>query len=49
VVRAIDEDAAGVWQRRGFVPTKDDRLTLSRAMPDIAASLRAAGITLDEA
>jgi GNAT superfamily N-acetyltransferase len=47
VVRAIDEDAAGFWQRRGFVPAKDDRFTLFRAMPDIAASMHAAGITPD--
>ena len=49
VVHAIDEDAAGFWQRRGFVPAKDDRFTLFRAMADIAASLRAAGIAPDGA
>jgi len=48
VVRAIDEDAAGFWQRRGFVPAKDDRFTLFRTMADIAASLRAAGVVLDD-
>jgi len=48
VVRAIDEDAAGFWQRRGFVPAKDDRFTLFRAMTDIAASLHAAGIAPDD-
>jgi GNAT superfamily N-acetyltransferase len=47
VVRAIDEDAAGFWERRGFVPAKDDRFTLFRAMTDIAASLRAADIAPD--
>lgn len=49
VVHAIDEDAAGFWQRRGFVPSKDDGFTLFRAMPDIAASLRAAGVVSDDA
>jgi GNAT superfamily N-acetyltransferase len=49
VVRAIDEDAAGFWQRRGFIPAKDDRFTLFRAMPDIAASLHAAGIARENA
>ncbi len=48
VVHAIDEDAARFWQRRGFVPSKDDGFTLFRAIPDIAASLRAAGLTPDD-
>jgi hypothetical protein len=47
VVRAIDEEAAGFWQRRGFVPAKDDRFTLFRGIADIAASLQAAGIATD--
>ena len=49
VVRAIDEGAASFWQRRGFVPAKDDRFTLFRAMQDIAASLHGAGIAPDSA
>lgn len=48
VVHAIDEDAIGFWQRRGFLPSKDDRFTLFRAIPDIAASLRAASVPLDD-
>jgi GNAT superfamily N-acetyltransferase len=44
VVNAIDEDAASFWQRRGFLPSKDDPLTLFRSIGDIAASLTAAGI-----
>ena len=48
VVHAIDEDAVGFWQRRGFMPSKDDRFTLFHAMPDIAASLRAAGVASDD-
>ncbi len=40
VVKAIDEDAAGFWRRRGFVPSRDDALVLFRSMADIAASVR---------
>jgi predicted N-acetyltransferase YhbS len=43
MVNAIDEDAAAYWRRRGFLPTRDDPLTLFRSVTDIAASLRAAG------
>ena len=39
VVRAIDEEAAGFWRRRGFLPSRDDALVLFRAMADIAASV----------
>lgn len=42
LVNAIDEEAAAFWRRRGFLPSKDDALTLFRSMADIAASLRAA-------
>ena len=48
VVHAIDEEAVGFWQRHGFAAARDDRFTLFRSMPDIAASLRAAGITPDD-
>jgi hypothetical protein len=41
-VHALDEQAA-FWQRRGFLPSKDEPLTLFRALPDIAASLQSAG------
>ena len=44
VVNAVDEDAADFWRRRGFLPSRDDRLVLFRSMLDIAASIeRAAG------
>jgi hypothetical protein len=43
VVNAVDEDAAPFWRRRGFLPSKDDALVLFRSIPDIAASLTAAG------
>jgi GNAT superfamily N-acetyltransferase len=42
VVHALDEPAAAFWRRRGFLPSKDDPLTLFRSLPDIAASLEAA-------
>ena len=46
VVKALDDEAADFWQRRGFLPSKDDRLTLFRSIPDIVASLTAAGIQI---
>jgi hypothetical protein len=42
VVRAVDEEAAMFWHRRGFLPSKDDPFVLFRSLPDIAASLGAA-------
>ena len=42
VVHALDEQARAFWRRRGFLPSKDDPLTLFRSLPDIAASLDAA-------
>ena len=42
VVRAIDEDAAGFWRRRGFLPSRDDALVLFRSMGDIATSIEMA-------
>ncbi|MDX8526103.1 GNAT family N-acetyltransferase [Mesorhizobium sp. MSK_1335] len=39
MVNAIDEDAAQFWQRRGFLPTKDDPRVLFRSIAAIAASL----------
>jgi predicted N-acetyltransferase YhbS len=44
VVTAFDQQAAAFWQRRGFIPSKDDPLILFRSIPDIAASLAAAGL-----
>lgn len=49
VVNAIDPEAAAFWQRRGFLPSRDDPMVLFRSIPDIAASLEAAGIALPEA
>lgn len=42
VVNAVDADAAGFWRRRGFLPSRDDRLVLFRSMSDIAASIERA-------
>jgi GNAT superfamily N-acetyltransferase len=43
MVNAVDEEAAGFWRRRGFVPSKDDPFILYRSIGDIAASLAQAG------
>ena len=43
LVRAIDEDAIGFWMRRGFLPSPVDPYLLFRSLPDIEASLKAAG------
>jgi GNAT superfamily N-acetyltransferase len=40
IVNAVDIEAAAFWNRRGFVPSKDDPLILFRSIADIAASLR---------
>ena len=39
VVGAVDTEAAAFWQRRGFVPSRDDPFVLFRPIADIAASL----------
>lgn len=39
MVNAVDNEAAQFWQRRGFLPTRDDPLALFRSMAAIAASL----------
>jgi GNAT superfamily N-acetyltransferase len=41
LVRAIDDEARRFWLRRGFVPSPNDPLMLSRSLQDIAASLQA--------
>lgn len=41
IVKAVDEDAASFWQRRGFLPSKDDPMILARSIRDVAASLAA--------
>ena len=46
VVNALDQEAANFWKRHGFLPSKDDPLTLFRSIPDIAASLKAAGVEI---
>ena len=38
MANAIDEEAAGFWRRRGFLPSKDDPFILYRSIADIAAS-----------
>lgn len=38
IVNAVDEEAAAFWQRRGFLPSKDDPMILFRSIADIAAS-----------
>lgn len=39
MVNAVDAEAAQFWQRRGFLPTKDDSLVLFCSIAAIAASL----------
>jgi GNAT superfamily N-acetyltransferase len=41
IVHAVDVEAAEFWQRRGFIPSKDDPLVLFRSIADIAASMAA--------
>lgn len=42
IVNAVDEEAAAFWQRKGFLPSKDDPMILFRSISGIAASLAAA-------
>ena len=39
MVKALDEEAALFWRRRGFIPSRDDAMILFRPIADIAASL----------
>jgi GNAT superfamily N-acetyltransferase len=39
IVNAVDPEAAAFWQRRGFLPFRDDPMVLFRSIADIAASL----------
>lgn len=41
MINAVDAEAADFWQRRGFLPSKDDPLVLFRSISVIAASLDA--------
>jgi GNAT superfamily N-acetyltransferase len=43
VVNAIDLDAGSFWERRGFLPSKDDPLVLFRSIADIAKSVIESG------
>ncbi|WP_022684174.1 GNAT family N-acetyltransferase [Sphingobium bisphenolivorans] len=43
VVNAVDDEASAFWRRWGFLPSKDDPLTLFRSISDIAASIGHAG------
>ncbi len=43
VVNTIDPEAAAFWNRRGFMPSRDNALVLFRSIPDIAASIAAIG------
>lgn len=42
MVNAVDDEAAAFWQRRGFIPSRDDPLILFRSIAAIAASLEKA-------
>ena len=39
MVNAVDDEAAQFWQRRGFIPSRDDHLVLFRSIAAVAASL----------
>lgn len=39
IVNAVDVEAAAFWQRRGFLPSRDDPMVLFRSIADIAASV----------
>ncbi len=39
VVNAVDSEAAKFWERRGFIPSKDDPLVLFCSIASIATSL----------
>jgi GNAT superfamily N-acetyltransferase len=42
MVNAVDDEAAAFWQRRGFIPSRDDPLILFRSIAAIATSLEKA-------
>jgi GNAT superfamily N-acetyltransferase len=39
LVNAVDEEAAAFWQRRGFMPTRDNPMVMFRAMADVAKNV----------
>ncbi|HEY2749932.1 GNAT family N-acetyltransferase [Phenylobacterium sp.] len=43
LVRAIDEEAIEFWKRHGFLSSPSDPYLLFRSLPEIEASLKAAG------
>ena len=49
VVNALDLEAARFWTRQGFLPSRDDPLTLFRSIADVAASLQAAHVRVEDA
>ena len=44
LVNAVDHEAGQFWQRRGFLPSRDDPLVLFRSIADIAATVAAEAI-----
>ena len=42
IVNAVDDEAVKFWQRKGFMPSKDDPMILFCSISDIAASLATA-------
>lgn len=42
IVNAVDTEAAAFWQRRGFLPSKDDPMVLMSSIEDIAGALETA-------
>lgn len=46
VIVNASSDETEFWIRRGFLASEDDPVVLFRSIPDIAASLQAAGLTL---
>ncbi|WP_144908136.1 GNAT family N-acetyltransferase [Novosphingobium taihuense] len=41
IVNAIDDESAAFWQRKGFLPSRDDPLVMFQSIGAIAASLAA--------
>lgn len=40
LANAVDLEAAAFWQRRGFLPTRNDPLVLVRSIADISVSIQ---------
>ena len=41
MVNAVDDEAALFWRKRGFLPSKDDPMTMFRSIGDLAVSVAA--------